>query len=499
MSRKPIWPKIPAAFVRAMLAGHSALGLAFAALIYIVCFSGAVAVFTTEFRRWENPTSPVVHDVTPDVIERTLTQTLAKAPWAHHVFITLPTDDAPLIRVMVQPDHEDKAHKDITWVADAQGNLKQETVDAWSNFQAFLHVRLHLPDAWGGFVVGLTGVALLSSLISGILSHPRVFKDAFSLRLGTNKRLQEADLHNRIGVWGLPFHIIVSLTGAFLGLTTIVVGVLALAVFKGDVNKAYALFTGPHPIDDPRPAPQPDIKNILFDLKSREPHAVPTYIMIEHPGEEGAAIAVSAETRGKLSRGEMHVYDRKAKYLGNWGWEKGTTGQKIYSTLSPLHFGWFGGWPLKVIYGVLGMGLAAVTSSGIAIWLARRRDKGRPAPTWERLWTATVWSQPLAYSLTAICALITRSDNVLLPVWGGASLTILVLALFTPVRILSAGLRVAGSLGLMAVVATHAALWPPMANIDPIVWYMHAVLIGLAIILLWSARASVLAARNPQS
>ena len=38
---KPIWPKVPAEFVRAMLAGHSALGLAFAALIYLVCFSGS--------------------------------------------------------------------------------------------------------------------------------------------------------------------------------------------------------------------------------------------------------------------------------------------------------------------------------------------------------------------------------------------------------------------------------------------------------------------------
>ena len=27
---KPIWPKVPAGFVRSVLAGHSALGLAFA-------------------------------------------------------------------------------------------------------------------------------------------------------------------------------------------------------------------------------------------------------------------------------------------------------------------------------------------------------------------------------------------------------------------------------------------------------------------------------------
>lgn len=69
--------------------------------------------------------------------------------------------------------------------------------------------------------------------------------------------------HLRIGVWGLPFHVIVSLTGAFLGLTTIIVGVLALADFKDDANQAYALFMGPHPVDDPRPAPRPLLQPML--------------------------------------------------------------------------------------------------------------------------------------------------------------------------------------------------------------------------------------------
>src|SRR3546814_13053298 len=78
----------------------------------------------------------------------------------------------------------------------------------------------------GIFLVGLIGVALLSSLVSGILAHPRIFRDAFHLRLGGSKRLQEADLHNRLGAWALPFHIFISLTGAFLGPTTIIVGVL---------------------------------------------------------------------------------------------------------------------------------------------------------------------------------------------------------------------------------------------------------------------------------
>ena len=100
----------------------------------------------------------------------------------------------------------------------------------------------------GGILVGLIGVALLSSLISGILAHPRIFRDAFHLRLGGSKRLQEADFHNRLGVWALPFHIIISLTGAFLGLTTIIVGVLGMA-------KAFETLRGPQ-----RPWPSPPKK-----------------------------------------------------------------------------------------------------------------------------------------------------------------------------------------------------------------------------------------------
>ncbi|MFT4089192.1 MAG: PepSY-associated TM helix domain-containing protein [Asticcacaulis sp.] len=455
---KPIWPKIPAGFVRAMLAGHSALGLAFAALIYVVCFSGAVAVFTEEFRQWENPSAPRVEAVSDDVMDKAFGAIIDKAPWAHGVFVFLPTADEKALRVTASPDFGDTEHKTLNYYADAEGNLRQEGSYAWTEFQAILHTRLHMPGMWGGFIVGLTGVALLSSLVSGILSHPRVFKDAFTLRFGPNKRLQEADIHNRISVWGLPFHVIVSLTGAFLGLTTIIVGVLALAVFKGDANQAYALFMGPHPVDDPRPAPRPQLQGMLVDLANRDPKAVPTYIMAEHPLETGAAVAINAQTPTHLSRGEMYVYDGKGAYLGNWGWEQGTLGQKIYAAMAPLHFGWFGGWSVKIIYAVLGMGLAAVTSSGVAIWLARRRDKGRPAPAWERLWTATVWSQPVAYTVVAISALVTRQETWLLPLWGGISLLSLIVSIFVDAKKLSLALRALSVVGLVAVAVVHAAL-----------------------------------------
>ncbi len=46
--------------VRSVLSSHSILGLAFAAIIYIVCLTGTVAVFAPDLERWEVPGAPIV-------------------------------------------------------------------------------------------------------------------------------------------------------------------------------------------------------------------------------------------------------------------------------------------------------------------------------------------------------------------------------------------------------------------------------------------------------
>jgi len=45
-------------------------------------------------------------------------------------------------------------------------------------------------------------------------------------------------------VWGFPFHIAVTLSGALLGLSTLIVGVLALAAYDGDSGKAFSMLLG---------------------------------------------------------------------------------------------------------------------------------------------------------------------------------------------------------------------------------------------------------------
>lgn len=475
---KPIWPRIPAGFVRSVLAGHSALGLAFAALIYLVCFSGSVAVFAREFQRWEQADAPAQSTVRPEAIQSAMEAAIRRAgDGIEHVYITPPTADLPRLTVMTDAHGQDR-----TFYADADGRLTDDRQPVWTEFMTQLHINLHLPQTWGMFVVGLTGVALLSSLISGVLAHPRVFKDAFHLRWGGSKRLQEADLHNRLGVWALPFHVIVSLTGALLGLTTIIVGVLAMAMFQGDTSKAYALFLPPI-VDDPRPAASlPNLVAALEASQRLSPGSHPTFIGLEHPTEMGQAILINATQPNRLMAADSLYFDGQGRVLdATKKFEDTNLGEKILGSLGPLHFGWYGGLVVKLAYGLLGLALTSVTASGVAIWLARRRDKGRPAPRWERIWIGTVWSQPLAFAASALAGVgLKTSEATLLATWGAVTIVTVAGSLALQPKMLSRLLRRASTGLILAVLLAHLIRYGGVYA-DPAAWGVN---LGLAVVAL---------------
>ena len=439
--------------VRAVLKGHSGLGLAFAALLYLVCLTGTIAVFANEFQRWENPRVERMETMSADAVQNAYRSAMdrTKGP-VEHVLILMPSEDRPWPTLRV--DAKDGAQ--TTWIADGAGRITGKVREGWTKFLTRLHINLHLPQSWGIFIVGLTGVALLSSLISGVLAHPRIFRDAFHLRLGGSRRLQEADLHNRIGVWALPFHITISLTGSLLGLSTIIIGAIGLAVFQGDTSKVYAIFTPPHPAEDARPAAPLDLSPLFASVAARSPEGHIGYLAVEHPTEMGAAAMFEVENAPPLlAHTDSYAFDRTGKVYYEQKAAQNNVGQQILGSLGLLHFGWFGGGVIKIAYALLGLGLTYLAAGGVNVWLARRRDKGRPAPGWERVWAATVWGQPVALACAAFAALFTSLVNPLIWTWAAVSIGAFgAAALFPPTALSRIGRAGTGAL-LIALAAAH--------------------------------------------
>lgn len=394
------WPKVSPAFVRDALGAHSALGLAVGALIYLVCVSGTLAVFVADLRAWEQPHPP--GPVSARAIDTALAQAQQRAGRGGTLYLMLPPMEAGRARLEII----NGAGRASDAVA-SDGRLLGPLKTPFADFVDSLHMYLCLPATAGLILVGLIGAALLSLLISGVLAHPRIFRDAFALRWGGARRLQEADLHSRLSVWGLPFHLAVTLTGAFFGLSNLLILAVALATHNGDANRLARLLDGPAPPHDERPAPPPPSIGLMLRSvdPSRDVRAI-HYIGVQGVGARGAEISVELAAPGRLTRGERYIFDATGRYLGPVGYARGDLGQQIYGAAASLHFGAFGGLAVRLAYGVLGSALCVICAGGVSIWVARRADQGRPAPRVERLWRGVVWGVLTALAAAGVGALV---------------------------------------------------------------------------------------------
>jgi uncharacterized iron-regulated membrane protein len=372
-----------------MLAGHSGVGLALSALIYLVCLTGVFSVLVDEIKLVEQP-APAAGVMKPGALNRAVAEAMAQAPKTANLYAVAPVTPRQRLTLTVYRGTEEK-----TFIADADGALRP-TRTPFADFVTELHMTLTAPAPWGALVVGLAGAALLALIVSGVLAHPRIFRDAFRLRRNGSRRLREADLHNRLSVWGLPFHVTVTLTGALFGLANLAVLTVAGLQFHGDVERVYAPISGPAVAADPRPAPRPDIENLVRRARATFPGSELYYVGVQAPGTRGQRIVAEVTAPGRLPRGEDVYYDGAGREIGRGRFVTGELGLQAYSAAAQLHFGFFGGLPVRLIYVVLGCVLTFVTASGVTIWLERRADQGRPLPRLRRAWLAWTWGAPAA-------------------------------------------------------------------------------------------------------
>ena len=231
----------PSSFVALVLAGHSALGLLFVAVIYVLCLTGTLAVFANELRHWERPDGPVVLQATPVALDHAVQAGYERAREIDAVgdlFVRAPRAGSP--RLLVQLTDQQKSGADETWLAAADGSLVTSLSTPWYDFLIALHYQLLVPGLVGAHsrrhrralyaVVDGLGRARASAHLQRRL-YPALG------RLGAF--LQEADIHDRLSVWGLPFHLVIAFTGASLGLGAIIVTLLTNATHAQNAPRAF--------------------------------------------------------------------------------------------------------------------------------------------------------------------------------------------------------------------------------------------------------------------
>ncbi len=375
--------------VKSALSGHSWLGLCVSALMYLICLTGTLSVFFEEFERWEQPEIEEYSTYSTKQIETALSyfsNRIEKTP--ESVYVVLPTQAVP--RIHISGDGKE-------WFVNQNGSLSSPPEEGWTHGLKALHTTLHLPQTLGLIVVGALGAMLCGLIVSGLLAHPRIFKDAFRLRLGGNKRLEQADVHNRLGVWGTPFYLMIGLTGAYIGLISVLVAFAAPAFYDGDREAIIEAVYGGDP-ELSQPVVPFNIENAFETLAREHPDATPIYMVFQKMDTEQQFLEIAATLPGRLIYSEMYRFTTTGELLDHQRLSDGPVARQVAYSVYRLHFGHFGtGWT-KIVYGLLGAGLTIIAATGVNIWLARRKKVSCA----NDMWLAMVWGTPLALAVSVI-------------------------------------------------------------------------------------------------
>src|SRR5699024_6967845 len=269
----------------------------------------------------EQPAVPEMDSVTPAAAAqaaRTALSRLEQAP--HHFYLGLPTPTLP--RLWVATDER-------AWFADSGGNIVAQADHEWSHFLESIHYYLTLPALPGLTLVGILGVLMAGLCLSGLLAHPRLFRDAFRLRLKSGARLAQADLHNRLSVWAFPFHLVIALTGAALGLALVVAAAFAPVVNHGDTATFFDPVFGSEIEGRATPAPLADIESALINFSREQPGARAWVVSFHDPATAGQSAEILAYHPRRLIFGDYIGFDADGT-LGRWtGLSNGEVGQQV--------------------------------------------------------------------------------------------------------------------------------------------------------------------------
>ena len=379
--------------VRKSLSAHSWLGIMVGGMMYLVCLSGTLAVFYEEFERWEQPYVEEFREVDPEVADAAFNRVLASdIRITPHMYLVLPTESVPRLRI---------ATEDQSWFLNADGSLAEAERNDWTEMLLDLHLYLHLPESWGMILVSALGAMLCALIISGLVAHPKIFKDAFNFRTKGSRHLEQADIHNRLSVWGVPFHLMIAITGAYFGLALPILAAFADARYDGDREAVIAAVFGREPELD-QPAGPLAIESALRQMKTIAPEVTPFLITAHDVGEPNRFFSVSAAHPGRMIYSENYLFDASGNFLRTDGFSDGEAGKQAVYSIYRLHFGHFGGLPIKFLYGLLGLALTVVSVTGINVWLARRRTRDYL----NDVWVSIVWGAPVALAVSAVTQIL---------------------------------------------------------------------------------------------
>ncbi len=357
---------------------HTVVGLVTGWLLFVVCFSGSVAMLYEEMQGWENPSlrsplpekAPAINPLIDSFIA-------SQGGHVDNLFLMLP-DEARPFYTLSGSAHRDDGNEFVSQrFAANDGAAVLEAEEGPALWLLRFHQNLQIERRLGRSLVGIAGVFMLLSLLTGVIIHRKILRDLYKIRWHRSFHLKWKDLHTGLGVWTLPFSITIAFTGAILGLVVLFLPILALVAFKGDQDRAIEAVVGPPPEPAGIVATMARLEDVLARINRETPYRA-SRVGLENYGDANARYKVFADTDSELVRFVQIDTSAITGELGEpsvlFGALPESAVGRIYAAVTPLHYGTYGGILLKAVYYFAGMLVSISIAVGTLIYLERRMN-----------------------------------------------------------------------------------------------------------------------------
>ena len=361
---------------------HTWSGMLLGWILFLVFVAGSLAFWREGLNRWARPELARIEQPMR-VLEGSQAFLAKKAPDAKSWFIPIVTDRMPGAQLFWVPQpkpgetagrRRGRGRRDTEALIGADGQVAQARDTRGGEFFYRFHFDLHyMPVLWARWIVGFATMMMLVAILSGIVTHKKIFKDFFTLRRAKGQR-SWLDGHNATAVLALPFHLMITYTG-LVTLMALLMPWAVVANYTDERGVAAALFPSAASVARTgRPAPLIDLRRIAADAERRL-GAPASFIEVSDPGDAAARVTVSQSFGSMLSsRTPRLAYDGVS---GRLVWRSPAPGAaaETAGVMIGLHAGRFAGYGGRWLYFLCGVAGTLMVASGLVLWTVKRRER----------------------------------------------------------------------------------------------------------------------------
>lgn len=341
--------------------------------ILMLCITGLPLIFAHEI---EHAMMPELEHVSEDNVSPSIDSIVAKAEASRpdeELLYLFFDEEEPLMFATTAPNKMAAPDDFYYQVYDLRTGNK---IDMPQPNEGIMYIitKLHV-DMFAGLpgmlFLGTMALLMLIAIISGVVLYtPFMRRVEFGeMRQGKNIRTRWLDLHNLLGIVTVVWLFVVGLTGAINTLATPIERMWQ-ATELSEMASSYKDLPVPNEFVSYETVIK-TIKNVRPDLTlmtiamPSTPFASPHHFGLYMVGNTALTSRLLTPALVDAKTGELSAIREMPAYV------------KTLFLSQPLHFGDYGGMPLKIIWTVLDLLTIVVLISGLYLWLARRKTKSK--------------------------------------------------------------------------------------------------------------------------